>query len=219
MLDGSVFLNYESATEIEELLTSYSDITIYAPESLYKFVLEEANEYYDYRKSSALTYFKTEETPSLQLLQEIFRSERLNRFSIEQSDARFEGIDVFSRIRDSSTYYNRYPGYETLLDILTEEVHYLYSNSIISAVKEKIVELLRRIQAVTIFAGEEITQELIRQGVNTQNFYHDHHEELVNLFKWTLIGIPLTQIDPAGGLLDFIFGAALGDKVVAALDP
>jgi hypothetical protein len=215
MLDGSVFLNHEAVMEIEELLMTDSEITIYAPESLSKFVLEEADEYYDYRKSSTLTYFKTDDPPSLQSLRKLFQSERLSEFNIKESNAQFESVDLSSKIRDSSSYYNRYPGYETLLKILTEEVHYLYSHSIISAVKEKIVELLRRIQAVTVYAGEEIT----RGAVSTQNFYHDHQEEFVNLFKWTLIGIPLTQTEPLEGLLAFIFGAALGDKIVAVLDP
>lgn len=219
MLDSSVFLNYEAVTEVEDLLQKDSETTVYAPESLYKFVLEEADEYYDYRKSSTLSYFKKNDPPSLQLLRDIFQSSDLSRFTIENSDAQFEAIDLSSRIRDSTSYYSRYPGYETLIEILTEEIHYLYSNSIISAVKDKIVELLRRIQAVTIYAGEEITQQLTKNAVKSHNFFYDGQDEFVNLYKWTLIGVEVTQIKPLSGLISFVVGACLGDKIVAVLDP
>ena len=204
----------------------------YVPQSFLKFVREN-DDFRDFRKAAPVQYYyDREHIPPTELILNFVTDSRITTYSfdsIDTSDFKFNKEDIEKEVKDAvSHFYPNLPAYDNLIDILVDELGYLFTSSFLLATKEKISETVERVNGTITKVGSKLQEPALEAAVTAQSSYWEHRELFGEKIKLGIFAVPLGMIDVqiTGGagsvgylMLRNIIEDTISNRLIVAIDP
>ena len=193
MLDCSLLLDDSELEELEDVMDEVQT-TVYVSKSFADYV-RNSDSYRGLRKSSLINYFYSyDQLPPLDGILDFLSRPQVSTYSTLESqrivgeerlgnEDQVNGFISRSELRASideavGNYPQRFPEYDILLDILLDEISYLFSSSLLLAANNEIRDTVEEVNGTIINVGEDLRETALNKAVKGQNIKWDTEEEV-----------------------------------------
>lgn len=241
LIDPSLIVCQEELTGLKSRIRQAQQryeggFSFYIPESFRRYIYRTESQK-EFEESALVKFFASGRSKSdLSDVEDFIETEVLESFGGENEQYEEPSSETRNAIEDELSYYQRYGDWEAFEEVVTDEYVFLTNMSIISAARDKIVDLIERIGLPVFRIGKRLAENAIRKRTNMDD---DDPLERVDILrgigKYVILGFSKVSGGFSGALLGAaiglgpgslafklvggIIGYAAGDAFVTAIDP